>query len=122
MVLGWENQDNFDRHSRRASIKMEYEPLDGLRLNKRVYHACFNVPDESPDSTGISELLLVFINGIFLFFVTLRYVTHNAISKKINNDELNESDKFDGKTGGSSSLCIIREVARTLYRWNVRKK
>lgn len=71
MVLGWENQDNFDRHSRRASIKMEYEPLDGLRLNKRVYHACFNVPDESPDSTRIAPRFYKW--NIFIFcYITIR--------------------------------------------------
>lgn len=54
MVLGWENQDNFDRHSRRASIKMEYEPLDGsLRLNVSITRVS-TFPDERPDSASES--------------------------------------------------------------------
>ena len=49
------------------------------------------------------------------------------IFKKINNDERDDKFLINGvrmaeETDGFSPLCIIREVARTLYRWDEKER
>lgn len=97
----------------RASIKMEYEPLDGLRLNVSTR---VSTPAENLDSTN-SRIAPRFSNRPTYFYTSFLAI-RNDNWRDIQEDKYNDKE-ITGRIyinflivggDGFSPLCIIREI------------